>query len=459
MALRTVAQRYAWRLETKPRQTWMSASHISVTAASIHTTQHAQSCARLSTNFCCPSIPVPRNQVPCRTNGSHGFLPGSVLVSRMRDCMSGQTCNRWNHSWSVQNKPLFPAAISLPRSWTQIKLGRTFMVDLIPVAPCSTVHDELPSKGADPITFIDSEEDHELFVEQLQNKLQENHQGLRTHAVSIKNLRPLVSRLLAYGCECRNISAFLETNHGILAVKSEQILRVIDFLEELGLSWPRLLKALGGNTRLWKASVDHMQLRVALLRKLGFVEGRLQKVVADWSQVLTLGSTELKTVVRTLMDKCGFTKADVVTILSECPSILAENPDTLEVKFQYVYFRMGITDNSKMARAKIFKYSLDHLRCRHLILERLGVYVPPDNRGRFSKKNPALTVIMDSSDGRFASKVAGVSGRELQAFARVLQEEVKRERDGEALSDDNESSDDDKSGDDDDSWKDGFEFD
>ncbi|XP_071500562.1 transcription termination factor 4, mitochondrial-like [Diadema antillarum] len=374
----------------------------------------------------------------------------------MRDCMFGSTYSRWNHSRSVQSKPLFTAAVSLPRSWTQIKVGRTFMVDLIPVALCSTMHDELPSKEADPITFIDSEDDHELFLEQLQKKLQENHQGSKTHAVSIKNLRPLVSRLLEYGCECRNISAFLETNHGILVVKSEQILRVIDFLEELGLSWLRLLKALRGNTHLWKASIDHMQLRVALLRKLGFVEGRLQKVVADWSQILTLGSTELKTVVRTLMDKCGFTKVDVVTILSECPSILAENPDTLEVKFQYVYFRMGITDNSEMARARIFKYSLDHLRCRHLILERLGIYVPPDNRGRFSKKNPALTVVMDSSDGRFASKVAGVSGQELQAFAKVLQEEVKHERDGELLSDDDESSDEE---DDDDSWEDGFEFD
>ena len=89
---------------------------------------------------------------------------------------------------------------------------------------------------------------------------------------------------------------------------------------------------------------------------------------------------------------------------------------------------MGITENSEMTQAKIYKYSLDHIRCRHLALERLGLYAAPDNRGRFSTKNPKLTRMVDSSDSRFAEKVAQISVEELHAFARTLLEEVRLQK-------------------------------
>ena len=98
------------------------------------------------------------------------------------------------------------------------------------------------------------------------------------------------------------------------------------------------------------------------------------------------------------------------------------------MKFQYVFFRMGITDNAEMTQAKIFKYPLAHIRCRHLALERLGLYAPPDNRGCFSTKNPKLTRIVDSTDNRFAEKVADISVEELQAFGRTLLEEVRLQK-------------------------------
>ncbi|XP_041471125.1 transcription termination factor 4, mitochondrial-like isoform X2 [Lytechinus variegatus] len=211
-------------------------------------------------------------------------------------------------------------------------------------------------------------------------------------------------------------------------VGMDRLLGNIDYLHMLGLNYRQLLKTLDGNARLWKASLQNLQSRVKQLRKLGFVEGQLQRLIADWPHILTMGSVQLNAVVKLLMEKCRFPRAEVLTILSDSPAVLKEDLQSIELRFQYCYFRMGIQNNSEMTQAKIFKYSLDHLRCRHLLLERLGLYAPPNNRGHFATKNPSLSRIIDSSDGRFTEKVAKITMEEYEAFSKILLEEIKVEQ-------------------------------
>ncbi|XP_041471119.1 transcription termination factor 4, mitochondrial-like isoform X1 [Lytechinus variegatus] len=274
------------------------------------------------------------------------------------------------------------------------------------------------------ITLIETEDDLDIFMSQVTSELNLSE----TSTTSMQILRPLVQKLVSMDCDCRGISAMLVANPGILSVQMDRLLGNIDYLHVLGLNYRQLLKTLDRNARLGKASLQNLQSRVKQLRKLGFVEGQLQRLIADWPHVLTMGSVQLNAVVKLLMEKCRFPRAEVLTILSDSPAVLKEDLQSIELGFQYCYFRMGIQNNSEMTQAKIFKYSLDHLRCRHLLLERLGLYAPPNNRGHFATKNPSLSRIIDSSDGRFTEKVAKITMEEYEAFSKILLEEIKVEQ-------------------------------
>ncbi len=96
------------------------------------------------------------------------------------------------------------------------------------------------------------------------------------------------------------------------------------------------------------------------------------------------------------------------------------------MRFQYVHFCMGITDGKELVHGKIFRYPLDHIRCRHIMLERMGLYKAPDKHKINSAKNPQLQVIIDTTDKRFCHKVAArISEEDYEIFKRNLREELK----------------------------------
>lgn len=96
---------------------------------------------------------------------------------------------------------------------------------------------------------------------------------------------------------------------------------------------------------------------------------------------------------------------------------------------------MGVTDYKEILKAKIFKHSYEHIRLRHLLLERLGLYQVPDKHGKTKIRNPSLCRIIDSTDKRFASSCANISVEQLKTFAEMLKEE-KLEEDDENFTDD-----------------------
>ena len=192
----------------------------------------------------------------------------------------------------------------------------------------SKSYQENTGRSDDIIAFIETEEDFQLFLRQLKNalNLDENPQ---TSASPLTNLALLVQKLVALNCEPRNIASMILANPSILKVNSPKLLQTIDFLQELGLNWRRLMKVLDQNPSLWTGSVQHLQARVAYLRKLGFVEGSLQKAIADWAEILTINTNKIKAVVQVLMKKCGFSKTDMLTILSDSPAVLAEDLESI----------------------------------------------------------------------------------------------------------------------------------
>lgn len=195
----------------------------------------------------------------------------------------------------------------------------------------------------------------------------------------------------------------------------------------LGLNPSSVLKLLEKCPELFTVKESVLQQRIGNLRKLGLVEGSLQRVVAYYPQILTIPLKTIKHVVMFLREKCLFTVQQVTDILRESPAVVLENTGQLEYKFQYVYFRMGVKQ-AEMVKSRLFRFTLDELRCRHCFLERRGLYETPDKKGQTLIINPKLESILNVSEDTFLTDVAMASAEEYDVFKRLMAREWRDEQ-------------------------------
>ncbi|KAF3699295.1 Transcription termination factor 4 [Channa argus] len=209
----------------------------------------------------------------------------------------------------------------------------------------------------------------------------------------------------------------------------------------LGLNPTSVLKVLQKCPELYTVKESQLQQRIGNLRKVGFVEGSLQRLVVYYPQILTVPVKTIKNVVLFLREKCLFTVQQVTDILRDSPAIVQEDLGQVEYKFQYVYFRMGVKQ-AEMVKSRLFRFKLDEVRCRHCFLERRGLYETPDKKGQTFIINPKLDSFLKVAQDTFLTEVAKASAEEYSVFQRLMarewQEEDRHHSRIEADSDDEE---------------------
>lgn len=227
---------------------------------------------------------------------------------------------------------------------------------------------------------------------------------------------------------------------------AKHILSTLTVLFVLGLNPNSVQKLLDKCPALCAVKETQLQQRINYLRKLGLVEGSLQRTVSHFPKILTVPMKSVKNVALFLREKCQFTTQQVTEIIRDSPAVVLEDLDQLEYKFQYVYFRMGVKQ-AQMVKSRLFRYTLDDVRCRHTFLERRGLYQTPDKKGQTTIINPKLDSILNVDQETFVADVAQASAEEYDVFQRLLAREWKEEEleygSIEAYSDDEEENDDD----------------
>ncbi|XP_022101330.1 transcription termination factor 4, mitochondrial-like isoform X1 [Acanthaster planci] len=293
-----------------------------------------------------------------------------------------------------------------------------------------TAQEDTP-KGKDMVTFIRDDNDLERFLGHITDLLSTpDFSKVRIPVEEAKTrAEELVHRLLEMKADPRNIYAFLCSKPRVLSAQQDALMQNLQFLEELRVVGNQALLVLDRNPKVWGADEAVLRDRVRRLRKLGLVEGSLQKVITNWPAILTLRKSRLNGSID-MLRKCQFSGRQITAIVISSPQVLDSQPADIELRFQYVYFTMGLQKQADMVQANLFKYSLEHIRCRHLVLERLGVYQLPSKPGGTRADNPKLCRIVDCTDARFAQKCAGISPEEYETFQRNLEDEAKRDDEG-----------------------------
>lgn len=206
------------------------------------------------------------------------------------------------------------------------------------------------------------------------------------------------------------------------SVHPQQLLNIISELLLLGLNPEPLFMSLKKNPQLLKLSATQMKRRSSYLRKLGLGEGKLKRVLYVCPKVFTMRQQDIDNIVKVLKEKCLFTAQHITDILHRCPAVLQEDPSELEYKFQYAYFRMGLT-HLDIVRTDFLQYSITKIKQRHIYLERLGRYQTPDKKGQTQISNPSLKNILRVSEAEFLARTACSSVEEFEVFKKLLDQE------------------------------------
>ncbi|KAJ8270180.1 hypothetical protein GJAV_G00111270 [Gymnothorax javanicus] len=229
---------------------------------------------------------------------------------------------------------------------------------------------------------------------------------------------------------------FAETEAQSLAIRTlsgrsdhavTENLAVLSALLGLGFNPSSVLKISELCPELFKVTGALLQQRVDNLRKLGLVEGSLQRVVRYYPQILTLPIRKVNAVCRFLREKCHLTTQQITAVLRDSPAVLQEDLGRLEYKFQYAYFRMGL-GQAEIVKSGLFRVSLEEVRCRHGFLERRGLYQTPDKKGQTCIVNPKLKDFLAVPEDTFLSNVAKSATREeYEVFQKLIEREMREE--------------------------------
>lgn len=111
------------------------------------------------------------------------------------------------------------------------------------------------------------------------------------------------------------------------------------------------------------------------------------------------------------------------------PNLIVDKIRTTDIKIAYLTDVMNV-DVAEVVKSSVFSNSFEEIRCRHVFLERLGLYKTKSKKADPAEpsKNPKLYTIMDTSDKRFATKVAFVTLDEFEAFQELFKRELVKNR-------------------------------
>lgn len=123
---------------------------------------------------------------------------------------------------------------------------------------------------------------------------------------------------------------------------------------------------------------------------------------------------------------------NVWRLLMASPNVITDKMTTFNAKAKYLQSVMDV-DVTDATKSGVFAYPLLKIKCRHMLLVRLGLYRPrPKNANPLDpNKNPRVTKIVDTPDAEFARKVCKISLAEFEAFNALYEREAQENEEAE----------------------------
>lgn len=130
---------------------------------------------------------------------------------------------------------------------------------------------------------------------------------------------------------------------------------------------------------------------------------------------------------------------NVWKLLMNCPNLIEETEANIEAKILYMKEKMRI-EIPEIVKSEALGKTLDHIKCRHVFMERLGLFKPRPLKADPNEKtsNARLYKITDTSEKAFATKICHASLAEYEAFKELFARELERINEEEECNDEDD---------------------
>ncbi|XP_011194262.1 transcription termination factor 4, mitochondrial [Zeugodacus cucurbitae] len=199
-----------------------------------------------------------------------------------------------------------------------------------------------------------------------------------------------------------------------------------------GLNTSNFLRIVVGNPDVLSRSKQRIIEAIENWRSCQFGEKLLFLLLTKYPELLDVtDNLRLRKHISYLKTFAG-TDKNVWKLLMNCPDLMEQSERRIEEKVTYLKEVMRI-EIPEIIKSEALSKPLEEIRCRHVFLERLGLFVPrplkvnPDE----PTKNPRLYQITNTSEKTFATKVCHVTLVEYEAFKELYEREVQRKEDEE----------------------------
>ncbi|CAD5112521.1 unnamed protein product [Dimorphilus gyrociliatus] len=215
------------------------------------------------------------------------------------------------------------------------------------------------------------------------------------------------------------IDYFMNGLH-IFQHNSSSLRDAINFLSSYGFRDDLILKMLINFPELLEGKKENIIKTINILRlKFDFKDFMIPSVIVDTPELIDLKAEDLELRFSNLLKY--FKKNHIRSLTRSCPQILFDDWESIVEKIDYILFEMNF-DQKQIVQAELFRHSLMHIKFRHLLLIRSGVWQKPGKQSKGISDQPSLKKILCCSEYEFAL-LSGLSVREIKAFEQIVKVE------------------------------------
>ncbi|XP_050078259.1 uncharacterized protein LOC126565154 [Anopheles maculipalpis] len=230
------------------------------------------------------------------------------------------------------------------------------------------------------------------------------------------------------GVNKANIATLLATVPELTKYTPEQWHRTVRLLSTEGLEQEKMLTIIGGHPSILVRPVEKIAESLHCWRSCQFGDANMKVLVSAHPYLLDYTNHSQLAQRVAFLHSHFETRKNVYRLFLNAPNLVVDDQHTTEAKIVYLMETMR-HDVLEVVKSCAFAHDLEHLRCRHTFLERLGLFKPRSLKADKSTPtgNPPVHQITDTSDKRFAVKVAYVTLEEYEVFQELYRRELCQE--------------------------------
>lgn len=192
-----------------------------------------------------------------------------------------------------------------------------------------------------------------------------------------------------------------------------------------GFNTEQYLSVISGHHTLLQTPLKKLENSLEIWRSCQFGEKNSKILIQRYPEILDYDKENILRHKVAFLKTIAGTYKNIWLLFMNCPNLIVEDEKEIEAKWDYLKNKMRL-EVHEIVKSKALSYKLEKIRCRHLFIERLGLFKKRSLKADPSEpnKNPRLFQIIDTSDKRFATKVCHVALEEYEAFEELFNIEL-----------------------------------